>query len=483
MTPVASLLAETAIDDLERKLTLDSQTLQELYYFFAIAVMWLLVVGFAAYGAGSARRRNVLSAAMKVVMTAAVVLPAFYYVGWTTYGCFEEGWPKHGYASPELGGIPGFCGMSMPWSSGLGPNAHDHLSLVFFLSFALIAVTAGAIMSGALVERIRVSADLLLAVVLGALVWSLAAAWGWSSAGWLTTRFGFHDAMGSGTLHGVTGLFTLGVLLNLGPRIGCYDALGRARAFRPHNVPLALLGMLLVFGGFFGLYAAGLAIQSTAFPGWLDIYLSPTTLGTVAMSLAFGLAGGLTGGWLTARRDPVRTLTAGLAGIVTVSAGADVYHPSLAYLLGASGGVVSVWIGRFVETRLRIDDPTRVVAVHGVCGFYGVLLVGVVAGGYPTGANNVPVSFGGQLVGILTLVPLAFLSGLVVSWLLKQARILRVPAEVELAGLDRALFDADSYPEFEAAPETLVSSDGRELEAADILRDAYRSSSPRRVET
>ena len=194
----------------------------------------------------------------------------------------------------------------------------------------------------------RISAYLLLAVVLGSGVLALAAAWGWSSGGWLTTRFGFHDAMAVGALHGVAGFFTLGVLLNLGPRLGRYDALGRARAFRPHSTSLAIVGMLLVFAGFFGFYAAGLAIQSTTFPGWLNIYLSPTTLGTVAMSITFGLAGGLTGGWFASRGDPLWTMSGGLAGIVTVSAGADVYHPSLSYLLGATGGVLAVWVGRLV---------------------------------------------------------------------------------------------------------------------------------------
>lgn len=161
--------------------------------------------------------------------------------------------------------------------------------------------------------------------------------------------------------------------------------------------------------------------------------------------------------------------------MVTVSAGADVYHPSLAYVLAASGGALSMWVGRWVERGLRIDDVGRVVSVHGVCGFYGVLLVGVVAGGYPTGPNNVPVSFGGQATGILAFVPLAFLSGYAVSWILKKARLLRVPPEVELAGLDRTLIGADQYPEFAPAPELVVTADGRETEAADVLLDAYRS--------
>jgi ammonia channel protein AmtB len=472
---VLSPLAETTVQDLERKLTLDSQTLQELYYVFAIAVLWLLVVGFTAYEAGLSRRKNVLTAAMKCVLTLAVVAPAFYYGGWTTYGCFQEGWPKHGYASPELGGIPGLCGSSTPWSSGLGPDLQNHLSLVLFLSFCFFAVTAGLIMSGALVERVRVSAYLVLAVVLGALVWSTAAAWSWSSAGWLTTRYGFHDAMASGALHGVAGFFTLGVLLNLGPRIGRYDSLGRARTFGAHNTPLAVIGMLLVFVGFLGFYAAGLAIQSTTFPGWLNVYLSPTTLGTVAMSITFGLAGGLTGGWFTSRGNPLLTLSGGLAGIVTVSAGADVYHPSLAYVLGGAGGGVAVWVGRLVERRLRLDDVAHVVSVHGVCGFLGVLLVGIVAGGYPTGPNNVPVSFGGQAVGVLALLPLAFLSGYAVSWVLRKVRLLRVPPEVEVAGLDETLLGTSAYPDFERAPEVVVTPEGREVDAADVLLEAYRA--------
>ncbi len=471
-----SLIAETRVADLERKLTLSSETLQELYYFFAIVVMWLIVIGFTTYESGISRRKNVVSAAMKGVLTLAVIAPTFYYFGWYTYGCFEEGWPKHGDASPALGGIPGFCGATAPWSSGLGPNLSNHLGLVFFLSFLFFAVTAALIMSGALVERVRVSAYLLLAVVLGSGVFALAAAWGWSSGGWLTTRFGFHDAMASGALHGVAGFFTLGVLLNLGPRLGRYDALGRARAFRPHSTSLAIMGMLLVFAGFFGFYAAGLAIQSTTFPGWLNIYLSPTTLGTVAMSITFGLAGGLTGGWFASRGDPLWTMSGGLAGIVTVSAGADVYHPSLSYLLGATGGVLAVWVGRLVERRLRVDDGARVVAVHGFCGFYGVLLVGIVAGGYPTGPNNIPVSFGGQLLGVLTFVPLAFLSGYVVSWILKQLRLLRVPPEVELVGLDPGAPETDSFPEFVRWPEILVTPDGREVDASEILLEAYRSS-------
>jgi ammonia channel protein AmtB len=355
----------------------------------------------------------------------------------------------------------------------MGPNLQDHVSAVFFLAFLLFSWTTGSIMSGALIERVRLSAYLILTALLGSAVWIMDAAWGWSSGGWLTTRFGFHDAIASLVVHGVAGAFTFGVLLNLGPRIGKYDIRGRARSFRGHNVHLTLLGLMLIFTGFYGFYAACLVIQSTVFPGWLNIYGSPTTLGAIAFVITIGFAGGFTGGWFASNGDPFWTLSGGLAGVISVSAGADVYHPSLAYVLAASGGMVAVWTGGFIEKKLRIDDAVGAVAVHGVCGFYGVLLVGIFAGGYPTGINNVESSLGGQLMGMMAFLPLAFLPGYVASWALKRFNLLRVPAEVELEGLDMAEFQQDFFPEFERVPEVIVEPDGEEVEAAPVLLDSY----------
>ncbi len=332
-------------------------------------------------------------------------------------------------------------------------------------------------MSGALIERIRLSAYLILTALLGSVVWILDAAWGWSSGGWLVTRFGFHDAIASAVVHGVAGMFTLGVLINLGPRIGKYDIKGRARTFRGHNQHLTLLGLMLIFTGFYGFYAACLVIQSTTFPGWLNIYLSPTTLSAIAWVITIGFAGGFTGGWFASKGDPFWTLSGGLAGVITVSAGADVYHPSLAYLLSFSGAIVAVWAGKAIEERLRLDDAVGAIAVHGVCGFYGVLLVGIFAGGYPTGINNVETSLGGQLMGIMAFIPLAFLPGYFVSLALKKLNLLRVPPEVELEGLDMAEFHQDFFPEFESVRERITSPDGEVLDAAPILIDAYDRSS------
>jgi len=214
-------------------------------------------------------------------------------------------------------------------------------------------------------------------------------------------------------------------------------------------------------------------IQSTVFPGWLNIYLSPTTLGAIASIITVGFAGGFTGGWFASRGDPFWTLSGGLAGVISVSAGADVYHPSLGYLLAASGGLLVVYVGQWIERTLRVDDAVGAVAVHGFCGFYGIFLVGIFAGGYPTGINNIDSSFGGQLMGIMTFIPLGFLPGFVCAWLLKQFNLLRVPVEVELEGLDMAEFQQDFFPEFERVPETVVLPTGEEVDAAAVLLEAY----------
>jgi ammonium transporter, Amt family len=466
-----SWLAQATTEELEGQVGLDSQVLTEQFYFWTVVIMWLIHVGFMAYEGGASRRKNLMSTAMKNILTIAVVTPTFYYFGWYTYGCFQEGWPKSGHASPDV--FEGFCGATAPWSAAMGPNLQDHVSAVFFLAFLLFSWTTGSIMSGALIERVRLSAYLILTAILGSFVWIMDAAWGWSSGGWLTTRFGFHDAIASLVVHGVAGAFAFGVLLNLGPRIGKYTTDGLARSFRGHNTHLTLMGLMLIFTGFYGFYAACLVIQSTIFPGWLNIYGSPTTLGAIAFVITIGFAGGFTGGWFASRGDPFWTLSGGLAGVIAVSAGADVYHPSLAYLLSISGGMVAFWSGSYIEKKLRVDDAVGAVAVHGVCGFYGVFLVGIFAGGYPTGVNNIESSFGGQLMGMMAFLPLAFLPGYAVSWVLKKMNLLRVPPEVELEGLDMAEFQQDFYPEFERVPEIVIEPDGREVDGAPVLLDAY----------
>jgi Amt family ammonium transporter len=452
--------------------TTDAAILGEQFYFFTVVLMWLIHVGFMTYEAGVVRRKNVIATAMKNILTIAVVTPTFYYVGWWIYNCNQPGLPIGPNSSDFTAAA---CQGGIPWSDAFGPNLANNINLIFFLAFLLFSWTTASIMSGAVLERIRLSAYLLLAAFLGSVVWILDAAWGWSAGGWLTLRFGFHDAIASGVVHGVAGAFALGVLFNLGPRIGKYTREGLVRQFRPHNLHMTIMGLMLIFTGFYGFYAACLVISSTAAPGWANIYLSPTTLGSITMVITFGFAGGFTGGYFASRGDPFWTVSGGLAGVIGVSSGADVYAPTLAYLLAGATAALTVYAGAWIEKKMRVDDVVGAVAVHGVAGFLGMLWVGIFAAGYPTGLNNVDSSIGGQLIGMATFLPLGFLTGWLASFVLKKLNLLRVPPEVELEGLDVSEYEEDLYmPESARLGERTVEPDGTLVPSEQVLLEAER---------
>ncbi|MBA3821795.1 MAG: ammonium transporter [Deltaproteobacteria bacterium] len=480
---LTAIFAQAAEPASAESLTRDSAILAEQFYFFTVVLMWLIHAGFMSYEAGIARRKNVMATAMKNILTIAVVTPTFYYFGWWVYNCNQAGLPI-GPNSTDF--TAAACQGGIPWSDAFGPNLANNINLIFFLAFLLFSWTAASIMSGAIIERARLSAYLVLAAILGSAVWILDAAWGWSAGGWLTMRFGFHDSIASGVVHGVAGAFTLGVLFNLGPRIGRYTKEGLTRHFRPHNLHITALGLMLIFTGFYAFYAACLVIASTSFPGWANIYLSPTTLGSITMVITMGFAGGFTGGYFASKGDPFWTISGGLAGVIGVSAGADVYAPTMAYLISMLTAVMAVYAGSWLETKMRVDDAVGAVAVHGVAGFLGMLWVGIFAAGYPTGINNVESSIGGQLMGMMTFLPLGFLSGWVASWLLKRLGVLRVPAEVELAGLDVVEYGTLVYPEMGVIDELIVEPDGRLVESSTVTRLEYangRSRDHERQET
>ncbi len=452
-------------------MTLDT-VFVENYYFVTVVFMWFLHVGFMSYEAGVSRRKNVMATAMKNIMTIAVVTPAFYYAGWWTYFCMSEG------LIPTIGDAVhgGECTAALPWEEYMGPHLGDNITAVFWAAFLLFSWTTGSIMSGATLERIRISAYLVLTVVLGAFIWIIAASWGWSWHGWLTIHFGFHDFAASGVVHGVAGIFALGVLLNLGPRIGKFDRDGGARQFLPHNLHMTLMGLMIIFTAFYAFYAACLAITSDTIPGWATIYGNPTTLGAITFTITIAFAGGFMSGYICSKGDPFWTLSGGLAGVIAVSSGADVYHPSLTYLLAMFGAAVAVWIGTWQEEKMRVDDAVGAVAVHGWVGFLGVVLMGIFGGGTPTGSlgnGDVDVTLLGQLVGVAALFPLAFLSGYIISGILKKLNLLRVPPEVEVAGLDIAEFDMDFFPDHEMADEKIVMADGSVVSAGPVLAEAY----------
>ena len=404
----------------------------EVYYFWATAVMVLIHAGFLGYEMGASRAKNVLASGIKNILAFAFIIPTFFFFGWWIYLAFPGGF------LPSADGDPG-----LPWAMAMGPNLSDNATGVFWAAFTLFAATTASVFSGAVIERIKMSGFVILAVLLGSVLWILGAAWGWHPTGWLLTDWGYHDFGCAGIVHLIAGAFALGVLINLGPRIGKFNADGTANDLAPHNVPMVLIGLMLIIVGFFGFLAACVIMV----PGgqWTNIYGQPMTLSAVGFNTLMGFGGGIIGAWALTR-DPFWMMSGGLAGIITAAAGIDVWYPPLAFVLGFAGGA-TIKLVNDALTKMRLDDSVGAVAVHGWCGFLGVMAVGLFATGYANVGDAPPVSFMGQLVGALVCFGLGFVPGFIVSYCLKVVRLLRVPDEAQIVGLDLAEVPLKAYPE------------------------------------
>lgn len=427
----------------------------ESYYYWASVFMLLIHAGFLAYEGGASRTKNVLATMVKNLLTLSSVGLAFFFFGWWVYNAFPL-FPVTGRilgpwtnfsANDTLKAMQTYVEGSYPWSAALAPNTADHITGVFWFAFALFAMTAASILSGALIERVKIGAYIVMSIVLGSFTWVVAAAWGWNAFGWLLTNFGYHDFGCAAVIHGVSGFFTLGVLLNLGPRIGKFDAQGKPRPILPHNLPLTMVGLMLIYVGFYAFLAACLIFL----PGYTKettIYNTPMTLASIGVNTTLALAAGLIGAYISSKADPFFTISGGLAGIISVGGGMDLYHPALAILLAFVGAFLMPKVAVWVE-KMGIDDPVGAFGVHGFCGLFGALAVGVFATGYPQGDGIPLTGFFGQLIGTsICTVVLGFIPGYVTSWVLKKLNLLRVSREEEIQGLDIADLNVEGYPEY-----------------------------------
>ena len=427
----------------------------ESFYYYASVFMLLIHAGFLAYEGGASRTKNVLATMVKNLLTLSSVGLAFYFFGWWVYNAFPL-FPVTGgilgpWTNPEVNetvkaAMP-YVQASYPWSDALAPNTADHLTGVFFFAFALFAMTTASILSGALIERVKIGAYLIMSIVLGGFTWVVAAAWGWSAFGWFYTQFGYHDFGCAAVVHGVSGFFTLGVLINLGPRIGKYDEQGKPRPILPHNLPLTMVGLMLIFVGFYAFLAACLIFL----PGYAKettIYGSPMTLASIGVNTTLALASGIIAAYISSKADPFFTISGGLAGIISAGGGMDLYHPSLVIVIAFIGAFLMPKVAIFIE-KMGIDDAVGAVGVHGFCGMFGALVVGVFASGYPQGEGVPLTSLFGQFVGVfICIVVLGFLPGYGTSWILKKTNLLRVSREEEIEGLDIADLGIEGYPEY-----------------------------------
>jgi ammonia channel protein AmtB len=422
------------------------------------------------YEVGVSRHKNHLHTLMKNTMLIPLVTITWFFFGWWIYWAMVNGpWIgtsiMDGNSGLQLGGGFGANELANPMSPIMAINLGDHINGVFWAAFLLFSWTAASIVSGAVIERIRISAFGILAIAIGSVFWTIDASWGWHFDGWMVKILGYHDAYASGVIHAVAGGFALGVLCVLGPRIGKFASDGTPRNIGPRNPWLVAVGLFLIYTGFWGFYAAcnipifdfgpEYGLDGTYFSA-TNIYVTPVTLSGITFNFLMSLSGGLLAGYWISKGDPFWTYSSGLAGIITASAGNDLYHPLQAMVIGMVGVYVAYKMHYWVERKFKIDDAVGAVAVHGYAGVVGLIICGFVLWGYPSSGYEGYAAINpiGMIIGAIIMFGLlGFLPGWIIAKVLNGMGKLRIPHEVELAGMDY------NYMEAAKADEDAVAAD------------------------
>jgi Amt family ammonium transporter len=414
----------------------------------AIDTVWTLVAaflvffmqaGFAMVEAGFTRAKNAGNIIMKNLMDFSAGSIAYWATGFAIMFGVAAG-----------GGLFGASGFFL---SGGDPATGEGLwTLAFWLFQVVFAATAATIVSGAMAERTKFTSYLVYSVIISALIYPIVGKWAWGSlllgnagAGWLES-LGFSDFAGSTVVHSTGGWAALMGAIVLGPRAGKYakgpDGKTQARAIPGHNIPIAALGVFILWFGWFG-FNAGSTTAGT------DL-----SIGLIAVNTNLAAAGGAVAAmfvsWiLHSKPDPSFALNGALAGLVGITAGCASVTPGASILIGLIAGVVVVLAVEFIDKVLHIDDPVGAVSVHGVCGAWGTLAVGLFAveGGLFTGGGFG--LLGVQLLGVVAVFAWVSVTALIMFSLLKATVGLRVTAEEELRGLDIGEHGMESYSGFQ----------------------------------
>ena len=400
----------------------------------AIDTIWIMVAGFMVFfmhagfslvEIGFTRSKNTINILMKNMVTVAIGVISFFFIGF-------------GIAYGES--ILGFIGGTGFMLSGFGDfDFGIYLSGAFFFQ-AVFAATAATIISGAVAERIKFQAYLIIAVVTTALTYPVVTHWVWGG-GWLS-ELGFHDLAGSTVVHSVGGWSALIIAYVLGARIGKYGPKGEINVIPGHNIPLGALGVLILWFGWFG-FNPGSTLSGMASS---DITIIATN---TLLSAAAGTISSMIYSWARfGKPDITFTLNGALAGLVGITAGADVMSPMGSMLTGLLAGVILVIAVQLFDKVFRIDDPVGAISVHGVCGAFGTLAVGFFAldGGlvYGGGASLLIAQMAGIGATFLWCVAVGF----ILATVIKVTIGIRVPEHEELNGLDMEEHAMSAYSEF-----------------------------------
>ena len=423
--------------------------LDNIFIFVAAVLVLFMQAGFAMVEAGFTEAKNAANIMMKNLMDVSVGLLFFAFIGWniaysgsSIFGIADGGWFKFGVAGMtdlfpgDVAGYP--LAVPVDW---------------FFQ--AAFAATAATIVSGAVAGRTQFRGYLVYSIVLTALIYPIVVNWKWGG-GWLD-ELGFVDFAGSGLVHMTGGFAALMGAIVLGPRIGKFTPDGKPRTINGHSIPLAMLGVFILFIGWFGFNPGSQLQADMAVP-----YIAVQT----ALAAGAGAAGAMVTSWLVMGKPDVSMAGNGmLAGLVAICSGIGNFVSVGTLLTGVIAGVIVVFSIRAVEGA-RIDDPVGAFSVHGVCGVWGLLATGIFAtSSSPVDGSLEGVLYGGgfgllgdQIIGAVAIAVFVTIAAGLLFGGIKAAGLLRVSAEEELAGLDMSEHGSPAYALDLTPPTTQVLS-------------------------
>ena len=432
-TAVPVLAAEGDIDVAEQALF----TANNVWMMVCTFLVFTMHLGFATVETGLTRAKNTVNILFKNSAIVAIGLLTYALMGFNLMYPLDDGW--------FLGKVVGFAGfgLSCP-ENGLTP-AYASAGYTYWTDFlfqGMFAATAATIVSGAVAERIKLGPYLLFSAIYVMLVYPVVGSWKWGG-GWLA-EMGFHDFAGSTLVHSVGGWAALAGIMLLGPRAGKYVA-GKSRPIMGHNMPLLTIGVFLLWLGWFG-FNGGSVLSGD--PGGVSYVLTTTSLAAAA-----GVLGAMFCSWRFQHKPDLSMVLNGcLAGLVGITAGADVVSIQVSILIGLICGSVAV-LSVIMFDRIKIDDPVGATTVHLVCGVLGTLFVGVFAHGATqtvTGADlGYTISIGTQLLGIVTYAVVCFPAAFLIFFVLKKTCGIRVHEDEELKGLDLGEHGMEAYGGFQ----------------------------------
>ena len=416
-----------------------------LWVFLSAILVFFMNLGFACVEAGLARSKNTVNILSKNFIVFAVSSLGFLLLGWGLM----------------FGGDNPLIGTQNVWIlGGADLSAYDNTltaNVPFWGKFFFQLVfcgTAATIVSGAVAERVKYISFILFSFVLTLFIYPVVGHWIWGG-GWLSD-LGFMDFAGDTAVHSVGGWAALAGALILGPRIGKYDKNGKPRAIPGHNMSLAVIGLFVLWLGWFGFNPG--STMSFQNPSDVMHILMTTNTSAIAAVLTSTVAA-----WIfIGKPDLGMTINGCLAGLVAVTGGCAYFSIEVSLLIGAIAGVLVVFAVMFFD-RIGIDDPVGATSVHLGCGVFGTLCVGLFAKeGVTTLSTANGLFYGGgfrllgtQLLGIVAVGAFVFASSSLVWLILKKTVGIRVTAEEELAGLDIGEHGNHAYPDFAPAIESL----------------------------